>query len=110
MGKKIKKKQEKTRMKNDSLKPEDSRHPETKYPPEFYEIVVQGQLDGLWGQWFEAMTLSNVRNGERDTGCTLISGQVADQAVLHGLLLKIRDLNLKLISVRLVSPKKDKSE
>jgi hypothetical protein len=78
--------------------------PDTPYPPEFYEIMVQGHLDSLWEQWFEGMTLSNVENGESGVACTLIAGQVADQPALHGLLIKIRDLNLKLISVRRISP------
>ena len=60
-----------------------------QYPMEFYEIFVQGQLDSLWGQWFEGMTLSNVENGESGVVCTLISGPVADQPALHGLLIKI---------------------
>jgi len=96
-------------MKNDRLKQEDTHHPDSKYPPEFYEIMIQGQLDSLWGQWFEGMTLSNVENGDSGIACTLISGQVADQSALHGLLIKIRDLNLKLLSVRRVNPGKTKS-
>lgn len=69
---------------------------------ETYEIKVQGQLDSLWAQWFEGMKLSEVENGESGVACTLISGPVADQPALHGLLIKIRDLNLKLLSVRRV--------
>ena len=65
-----------------------------------YEIKVQGHLDNLWEQWFEGMTLTNIKNGESGLACTLISGLVADQAALHGLLARIRDLNLTLISVR----------
>lgn len=83
---------------------------EGNYPLEKYEILVQGQLDGLWEQWFEGMTLSSVENGESGVGCTLISGQVADQPALHGLLIKIRDMNLKLISVRRVMPDRNQSE
>jgi hypothetical protein len=79
-------------------------HPEPDYPAEFYEIMVQGQLDSLWGQWFGGMALSNVENGESGVACTLISGQVADQPALHGLLIKIRDLNLTLLSVRRILP------
>ena len=71
---------------------------------ETYEIKVQGQLDSLWAQVFEGMSLSNVENGESGVACTLISGPVADQPALHGLLIKIRDLNLKLISVRRIKP------
>lgn len=72
---------------------EDIHHKDTKYQPEFYEILVKGQLDNHWGQWFEGMTLSNVENDESGEVCTQISGQVADQSALHGLLIKIRDLN-----------------
>jgi hypothetical protein len=84
--------------------------PDIQYPPEFYEILVQGHLDSLWGQWFEGMTISDVENGESGVACTLIAGQVIDQSALHGLLIKIRDLNLKLISVRRIMPGKTKSE
>lgn len=85
-------------------------HPDTQYQPEFYEILVQGHLDSLWEQWFEGMTLSNVENGESGSACTLIAGQVADQPALHGLLIKIRDLNLKLISVCRINPQTKNSE
>ncbi len=75
-----------------------------------YEIKVQGHLDSLWEQWFEGMTLTKTENGESGVACTLISGLVADQAALHGLLTKIRDLNLTLISVRRIRPNKQASE
>ncbi len=84
--------------------------PGSLYPPEYYEIMVQGHLDEVWGRWFEGMALSHVENGESGSACTLISGKVADQSALHGLLIKIRDLNLKLISVRRVSPHSKSSE
>lgn len=74
------------------------------YPPEFYEIKVKGELDGLWTPWFEGMTLTHIENGETGLACTMISGLVTDQAALHGLLNKIRDLNLPLISVRRIMP------
>jgi len=75
-------------------------YPISNYSSAFYEIIVQGQLDSLWEGWFDGMTLSPVENGENSIACTLISGFVVDQAALHGLLFKIRDLNLPLISVR----------
>jgi hypothetical protein len=59
-----------------------------------YEIRVQGHLDGRWSAWFDGMTL--VAN---DDGSTLISGEVADQAALHGLIQRVRDLGLPLLSV-----------
>ncbi len=63
-----------------------------------YEIRVDGVLDGRWAAWFEGL---HVRN---DGSQTLISGQVADQAALHGVLNKIRDLGLVLISVSRLDP------
>ena len=61
---------------------------------ENYEIRVQGQLDSHWSTWFEGLTLTPLGNGE-----TLIAGPIQDQAALHGILAKIRDLGLQLISV-----------
>ena len=61
---------------------------------EYYEIRVQGQLDSHWSTWFEGLTLTPLGNSE-----TLIAGPIQDQAALHGILAKIRDLGLQLISV-----------
>lgn len=72
--------------------------------PVFYEIMVQGHLDQVWSKWFEGMTLTHTENGESGIACTLIAGPVIDQPALHGLLTKIRDLNLTLISVRRLIP------
>ena len=64
--------------------------------PAHYEIVVDAQLDrSRWSGWFEGM---DIRIAE--TGTTVISGPVSDQAALHGLLAKVRDLGLVLISVQ----------
>jgi hypothetical protein len=60
-----------------------------------YEIRVKGVLDGRWSEWFNGMTLSSDANGE-----TTLSGPVADQAALHGLLARVRDLGVPLVSVR----------
>lgn len=60
-----------------------------------YEIRVAGELDPCWRSWFDGMELEFGPAGE-----TRLSGPVADQAALHGLLARIRDLNLTLISVR----------
>ena len=65
--------------------------------PAHYQIRVKGVLDGHWTAWFEGLTVTAVSNQ------TIISGIVADQAALHSLLTKIRDLGLPLISVNLVS-------
>jgi len=64
-----------------------------------YEIRVKGHLDPRWAAWFDGMSLTN----ESD-GVTVIHGTVADQAALHGLLRKVRDLGLPLISVTQVEP------
>ena len=70
-----------------------------------YEIKIKGLLDDHWSQWFEGMTLERQENAEAGQDCTLIIGPIADQPALHGLLAKIRDLNLTLISVRELDPK-----
>ena len=64
-----------------------------------YEIKIKGVLDEHWNQWFERMTLKRVINDDTGQECTLITGQIPDQPALHGLLAKIRDLNLTLLSV-----------
>ena len=64
------------------------------YEPGLYEIRVQGHLDAGWTDWFGGLTLTL----EGD-GTTLLAAQVADQAALHSLLRKVRDLGLPLISV-----------
>jgi hypothetical protein len=58
-----------------------------------YEIRIQGRLDGRWSAWFDGMEFVD------EDGCTLIRGHVADQAALHGLIQKVRDLGLPLLSV-----------
>jgi len=62
--------------------------------PEYYEIKIKGYLDQSWSKRFAGMKLTHLE-GER----TLLSGIMIDQAALHGLLERIRDLNLTLISV-----------
>jgi hypothetical protein len=61
---------------------------------DYYEIRVRGELDSHWSAWFEGLTLTPLGNGE-----TLIAGPVQDQAALYGILVKIRDLGLPLVSV-----------
>jgi len=64
-----------------------------------YQIRVRGHLSSRWAEWFDGLTIENQPNGE-----ALICGPVADQAALHGLLAKVRDLNLPLISVNRIGP------
>ena len=59
-----------------------------------YEIRVKGHLDPSWSEWFDGLQVTNEPNGE-----ALLSGYIADQAALHGVLAKVRDLSLHLISV-----------
>ena len=59
-----------------------------------YEIRLTGHLDARWAAWFDGLTIR-----QESDGTTVISGQVPDQAALHGLLQRVRDLGLPLISV-----------
>jgi hypothetical protein len=60
-----------------------------------YEIRVNGVLDDGWSAWFEGLRLTSDEHGQ-----TTIAGPIADQAALHGLLAKVRDLGLELLEVR----------
>ena len=68
-------------------------------PPEWYEFRVEGALPGDWSNWFDGLAIHAGPASE-----SVLSGPVADQAALHGVLAKIRDLNLTLISVRRILP------
>jgi hypothetical protein len=63
-----------------------------------YEIRLQGRLDRRWAASFEGMTLTT------GDGSTLLEGEVVDQAALHGLLQRLRDIGLPLVSVRKADP------
>lgn len=81
---------------NSSLPPSNDQHQAGRY-----EIRLKGRLDAHWASWFEGLSLSH----ESD-GTTLIQGTIADQAALHGVLRKVRDLGLTLLSVIQVDPQK----
>ena len=72
---------------------------EDHHEPGRYEIRVKGHLDNRWSDWFDGLTITLEDNGE-----TLLTGPVVDQAALHGLLRKVRDLGMPLISVSRVRP------
>ncbi len=67
--------------------------------PEYYEIRIKGHLDSQWTDWFEGLTITLEDNGD-----TLLTGPVIDQAALHGLLRRVRDLGIPLVSVSPVEP------
>ena len=67
----------------------------------WYEIRLGGRLDDRWAAWFDGMTLT--REGD---GTTRLHGPVADQAALHGLLGRVRDLGLPLLAVGRVEPER----
>ena len=72
---------------------------------EVYKIVVKGQLGSEWSEWFDGLTITPTVKGE-----TILTGPLADQTALHGVLIKIRDLGLPLLSLELLMPeRKNKS-
>jgi hypothetical protein len=64
-----------------------------------YEIRVNGVLGSGWSAWFDGLQVTSDQHGQ-----TTIAGPVADQAALHGLLAKVRDLGLELLAVRRIDP------
>jgi hypothetical protein len=67
--------------------------------PVVYQIRLKGHLDSQWTDWFEGLTITL-----EDDGDTLLTGPVVDQAALHGLLKRVRDLGMPLVSVSPVEP------
>jgi hypothetical protein len=67
--------------------------------PTHYAIQIKEHMPSRWSTWFEGLAITNL-----DDGGSILSGPVADQSALHGLLAKVRDLNLTLISVTLIEP------
>lgn len=72
-----------------------SQHPRS----DWYEVRVQGRLDPRWAAWLSGLAIS-----QAEDGTTVLRGQLADQAALHGLLHQLRDIGLPLLSVVQVSP------
>ena len=72
-------------------------HTPKRQAPSGYKLRVNGHLDQHWSSWFGDLTLTH-----GDDGTTCLTGAIADQAELHGLLTKIRDLGVTLISVEVV--------
>ena len=70
-----------------------------RHEPQLYEIRLKGHLDDRWAEWFEGLTITLEEDGN-----TLLAGKVIDQAALHGLLKKVRDLGMPLVSVSPVEP------
>ena len=73
--------------------------PDGRSEPGEWELRVKGHLDARWVDWFEGLRFTHQRDGT-----TVLRGPVADQAALHGLLSKVRDLGLPLVSVMRVGP------
>lgn len=67
--------------------------------PAIYQLRLQGRLGTEWSDWFEGMTISLAENGD-----TLVTGPVVDQAALHGLLRRVRDLGIPLLAVNPIQP------
>jgi hypothetical protein len=77
---------------------------EDQYEPGLYEIRIKGHLDDQWSDWFGGSTITLEEDGN-----TLLTGPVVDQAALHGLLKKVRDLGMPLVSVNFVNPGRGKN-
>ena len=60
----------------------------------YCSITVKGHLDQRWSEWFDGLTITQLENGD-----SVLAGHLADQAALHGVLTKVRDLGLKLVTV-----------
>ena len=76
-------------------------HPRNNRNATNYRIRVKGCLDPKWSDWFEQMAITT------QGGDTILSGPVTDQAALHGLLIRIRDLNLTLLSIERIEPQRE---
>ena len=68
---------------------------------DIYRITLKGHLDSEWSDWFDGLTVTPVDNGE-----TILTGPIVDQTALHGVLIKIRDLGLPLLSLTRTEPER----
>ncbi len=79
-------------------------NPHKYHTPAQYRIKLKGHLDHKWSDWFEQMAISH-------EGCeTILTGPVSDQAALHGLLIRIRDLNLTLLAMERIEPVQEENQ
>ncbi|HSB03029.1 MAG TPA: hypothetical protein VLE49_20430 [Anaerolineales bacterium] len=83
----------------------ESRQKNEPNQPIVYQIRLKGHLDDQWTDWFGGLTITLEENGD-----TLLTGPVVDQAALFGLLKKVRDLGLPLVSIDCVEPGKQESQ
>jgi hypothetical protein len=72
---------------------------QTTHGCEYYTIRLKGHLASRWSEWLEGLTVAHTESGE-----TILSGPLADQAALHGVLARIRDLGLPLLAVSRLEP------
>ena len=90
---------EMTGHKRDRIMSNEINSESEKAQPMVYQIRIKGHLGRQWTDWFGGLTITLEDNGE-----TLLTGPVVDQAALHGLLRKVRDLGMPLLSVSRVEP------
>ena len=81
------------------MEPTSATHEEGEIGTAQYEIRLKGRLDERWAAWFDGLSLRH-----DDDGTTVLQGPVTDQAALHGLLQKVRDAGLPLVSVTRTEP------
>jgi hypothetical protein len=81
-----------------------STHSVGRDDPGLYEIRLQGRLHERWLAWFDGMTLTCTPDSDGTGVITILRGQVPDQAALHGMLARLRDFGMPLISVARVEP------
>lgn len=79
--------------------PNDAITSPQSHSPRAYQIKVAGRLSETWAEWFDGLTITHTDHDE-----TLLTGRIVDQAALQGLLKKIRDLGLPLLSINPVEP------